>query len=150
MKDGGSTIRRITVDERLDDNLIRILISELREEVEVGEMVDDNVWKEETSLLVSKTKGEDKKTKVSRGVVDWSTVKKDWEIPERITPKWEDLHEGQVYLQGAYSLQKEKDKIMLRRNPKIRHIVRIDLVPNMKEHRDSLYNLLLLRRARLA
>ena len=149
MKDGGSTIRRITVDERLDDNLIRILISEIREEVEVGEMVDDNMWKEETSLLVSKTKVKHIKTKVSRGVVDWSILKKDWEIPERISPKWEDLHEGQVYLQGAYSLQKENGKIMLRRNPKIRHIVRIDLVPKMKEHRDSLYNLLLLRRARL-
>ena len=48
MKDGGSTIRRITVDERLDDNLIRILTSEIREEVKVGEMVDDNIWKEET------------------------------------------------------------------------------------------------------
>ena len=150
MKKNGSKVRRITVDERLDDNLIRILVSELREEVNVGELVDDNIWEEETSLLVSRIRREDIGNKVSRGVVDWSKLKRDWEIPERISPKWDDLYEGQVYLQGAYSLKKENGRIMLYRNPKIRHIVRVDLVPNMKEHRDSLYNLLLLRRAGLA
>jgi hypothetical protein len=150
MKKNESTVRRITVDERLDDNLIRILVSELCEEVNVGELVDDNIWDEETSLLVSRIREEDIRNKVSRGVVDWLKLKRDWEIPERISPKWDDLYEGQVYLQGAYSLKKENDRIMLYRNPKIRHVVRIDLVPNMKEHRDSLYNLLLLRRAGLA
>lgn len=150
MKGNGSKIRRITVDERLDDNLIRILVSELRKKMKVGELVDDTMWEEESSLLVFKTKVEGIKKKISRGVVDWSMLKRDWEVPERISPRWDDLVEGQVYLQGAYSLKKEKGKIMLYRNPKMRRFVRIDLVPNMREHRDSLYNLLLLRRAQLA
>lgn len=148
-KDNGSKIRRITVDERLDENLIRILVCELREEVESGELVDDTIWGEENSLLVSRLREKDIND-VYRDVVNWSLLKRVWEIPERISPKLSDLHEGQVYLQGAYSLKKENGRIMLYRNPKIRRIVRIDLVPNIKEHPNSLYNLLLLRRARLA
>lgn len=150
MKDEGSKIRRITVDERLDENLIRILISELCRDMKVGELVDDNIWEEETSLLVSKIEVESNKDKASQDIVSWSTLKEVWEIPERISPKWDDLSEGQVYLQGAYSIKKENGRIVLYRNPKMRHLVRIDLVPDMKKHRDSLYNLLLLRRTRVA
>jgi hypothetical protein len=149
MKTNRDKIRRITVDERLDANLIRILITDLCDEVESGELVDDTIWKDEKSLLVSDLRSEDIE-KASKSVVDWSTLLRGWGVPERIWPRWVDLAEGQVYLEGAYSLRKIDDSIKLLRAPRRRHMVRVDLVPQVKDHRDRIYNRILLRRARLA
>lgn len=149
MKTNRDKIRRITVDERLDANLIRILITDLCDEVESGELVDDTIWKDEESMLVSDLRSEDIE-KASKSVVDWSTLLRDWGVPERIWPRWGDLAEGQVYLEGAYSLRKIDDSIKLLRAPRRRHMVRVDLVPQVKDHRDRIYNRILLRRARLA
>lgn len=149
MKTNRDKIRRITVDERLDANLIRILITNLCDEVESGELVDDTIWEDEESLLVSDLRSEDIE-KASKSVVDWSTLLRDWGVPERIWPRWGDLAEGQVYLEGAYSLRKIDDSIKLLRAPRRRHMVRVDLVPQVKDHRDRIYNRILLRRARLA
>lgn len=149
MKTNRDIVRRITVDERLDANLIRILISELCDEVESGEIVDDTIWWDEESKLVSDLRSEDIE-RASKSVVDWSTLLREWGIPERIWPRWDDLAEGQVYLEGAYTLRKIEDSIMLQRAPKIRHIVRVDLVPQVKDHRDRMYNRIFMRRARLA
>lgn len=149
MKTNRDKIRRITVDERLDANLIRILITDLCDEVESGELVDDTIWEDEKSMLVSDLRSEDIE-KASKSVVDWSTLLRDWGVPERIWPRWGDLAEGQVYLEGAYSLRKIDDSIKLLRAPRRRHMVRVDLVPQVKDHRDRIYNRILLRRARLA
>jgi hypothetical protein len=142
-------VRRITVDERLDVNLIRILISELRDEVTSGELVDDTIWEDEESLLVSNLRVKDIE-RASKSVVDWSFLLQDWEIPKNIWPRWENLAEGQVYLQGAYTLKKIDDSIKLLKTPGRCHMVRVDLVPQVKDYRDSMYNKIFLRRARLA
>jgi hypothetical protein len=148
MKTNRDKVRRITVDERLDANLIRILISELCDEVESGELVDNAIWEDEESTLVSDLRSEDVEG-ASKSVIDWSTLLRDWGIPERIWPRWGDLAEGQVYLEGAYALRKIDESIMLLRAPGRPHIVRVDLVPQVKDHRDRMYNMIFLRRARL-
>lgn len=148
MKTNRDKIRRITVDERLDANLIRILISELCDDVEIGELVDDTIWEDEESILVSDLRSKDIE-RASKNVVDWSTLLRDWGIPERIWPRWGDLAEGQVYLEGAYTLRKIDESIKLLRAPGRPHIVRVDLVPQVKDYRDRMYNRIFLRRARL-
>ena len=140
-------IRRITIDERLDADLVRILVSELREEVEEGELVDDTIWIDEVSVLVTKYQV---KAPRRRRIVNWSDLLEEWNVPKNLWPKWEELAEGQVYLQGSYILKKDDDSIMLLRDPSRSHMVRVDLVPQVKNHRDRLYNKLLLRRAKLA
>lgn len=156
-------VRRITVDERLDANLIRILISDLCDDVEYGELAprrglwrtftkeleDDTIWEDEESLLIFNLRINDIE-RTSKSVVDWSILLSNWEIPKRIWPRWEDLAEGQVYLEGAYTLRKIDDSIKLLRAPKRRHMVRVDLVPQVKDYRDRIYNRIFLRRARLA
>lgn len=149
MKINRDKVRRITVDERLDVNLIRILLSELRDEVTSGELVDDTIWEDEESLLVSNLRTKDIE-RASKSVVDWSFLLRDWEIPINIWPRWEDLAEGQVYIQGAYTLRKIDDSIKLLRAPGRCYMVRVDLVPQVKDYRDSMYNRIFLRRARLA
>jgi len=141
-------IRRITIDERLDSDLIRILVSELGKEVHEGELVDDTIWIDEVSVLVTKYRVRPHQRR--RRIVNWLDLLEEWNVPKNLWPRWEGLAEGQVYLQGAYILRKDDDSIKLLRDPSRSHMVRVDLVPHMKNHRDRLYNKLLLRRAKLA
>jgi len=78
-------VRRITVDERLSDELIRVLVADLK--ANLKEFSDDpENWGEEVELLV---RPEDYREKMGmpRLARKWS---------------WRKLYEGQVFLSGGF------------------------------------------------
>ena len=87
-----SPVRRITIDEKLADGLFRILVANLKNSVETfGD--DSKYWGEEKELLV---RPEDYRKKLD---MTQANAKK-W--------PWEDLSEGQVFLQGRFREIPEK------------------------------------------
>ena len=90
-----ATVRRITVDERLSDDLIRLEICELIKHDESGEFKDEpDFWKEivqEGEEIVARppTKGRTSNEALYTDVMS---------IPESLVKQflWKDLEEGQV------------------------------------------------------
>ena len=80
---------RITVDEKLADGLIRILITELKNDV-VAFNDDPVYWGEEEELLVMPDNYQE------RMGMTWESARK-WH--------WESLCEGQVFLQGRFRME---------------------------------------------
>jgi len=100
------TVRRITVDERLSEDLIRLEICELRKSDESGEFKDDpEYWQDSVEegdeILARPTNQEDvSKTNLYTDLMD---------IPESQAKQfpWKDLKEGQVFLSGAFEVREE-------------------------------------------
>ena len=92
---GKSPIYRITVDERLSDDLVRVLFAELKT-VSNESFFDDtiNSWKEEKILLVNP-----------------ETWIKKLSVPSSYTEKYpfSSLYEGQVFLCGNITLNRSKN-----------------------------------------
>jgi hypothetical protein len=83
---GSPLVQRITVDEKLDKNLVRILVAALRTGKE--EFTDDpRYWRQEKDLIVSREKFWDITGMAPRHVRRWP---------------WGKLFEGQVFLQGYF------------------------------------------------
>lgn len=85
----GALVQRITVDEKLADDLIRLLISPLAERVERDFGDAENDWEEEYEGLI---RPGDYAQKMS--------------IPksrEKMWP-WTDLEEGQVFISGQFKV----------------------------------------------
>ncbi len=91
-----SPIYRITVDERLSDDLVRVLFAELKT-VKDGSLFDDTVnsWKEEKVLLVHP------ETWIEKLPAPLSDTKK---YP------FSSLYEGQVFLCGNITLNRSKNR----------------------------------------
>ena len=103
-----ATVRRITVDERLSDDLIRLEICELIKHDESGEFKDEpDFWKEivqEGEEIVARppTKGRTSNEALYTDVMS---------IPESLVKQflWKDLEEGQVFLSGAFEVKEEQN-----------------------------------------
>jgi hypothetical protein len=87
----GQKVRRITIDERLAEDLIRILVAELKPGKKV-DWDDPTCWEEEKEFLVGKE--------------DWEKMG----IPEGTTGEcsWDNLYEGQVCPSGEFEKRAKK------------------------------------------
>lgn len=102
-----ATVHRITVDERLSEDLIRLEICELKKTGESGEFKDEpDFWRD----IVKE--GEEI---VARPINQENESKKDlytdlMSIPESQVKHfpWKDLKEGQVFLSGAFEVKEEQ------------------------------------------
>ncbi len=79
-------VRRITIDERLSDNLVRILVADLKPDKETfGD--DPKDWREESELLVRPEDYQEEMGMPSEPEEEWL---------------WNNLYEGQVFLSGGF------------------------------------------------
>lgn len=87
-----SPVRRITIDERLADGLIRILIANLKANIKTfGD--DPDYWWKERDVLVHPKDYQEKMGIPPKFAQDWP---------------WDKLYEGQVFLSGGYREITEK------------------------------------------
>jgi len=106
-EDKDATVRRITIDERLSEDLIRLEICELKKTCESGEFKDEpDFWKdtaqEGEEILarpINPEEGSGKYLYTDLMSIPESQVKK---FP------WKDLKEGQVFLSGAFEIKEEQ------------------------------------------
>lgn len=120
-----AVVRRITVDEKLADDLIRILVAELGPDINLfGDAPGQ--WGDEKEVLVTP-----------------HTYRRRFGGAER-APAWRDLKECQVYLSGAFELRGDPqapDGFV--RSPGRDGFLRIDLLPQVKDAGKKLYARLL-------
>lgn len=106
-EDRNATVRRITIDEQLSEDLIRLEICELINEGESREFKDEpDFWRD----IV-----QDGEEIVARPINPEEGPKKDsytnlMSIPESQVEQfpWKDLKEGQVFLSGAFEVKEEQ------------------------------------------
>ncbi len=100
------TVRRITVDERLSEDLIRLEICELKKFGESGEFKDEpDFWRDiaqEGEEIVARPISPEKKSKKDLYTDLMS-------IPESQVKQfpWKDLKEGHVFLSGEFEVKEE-------------------------------------------
>lgn len=98
-------VRRITIDEKLSDNYIRLLVSNLKMGDNGFFDWDENIWSEEKEIYVN-----------DKDFIDKMKI-----IPSKIKEyKWEALKEGQVFLSGEFKLfnKNRKDKFIINKGRK--------------------------------
>lgn len=115
MADKTATVRRITVDERLSEDLIRLEICELIKHEKSGEFKDEpDYWRD-----IAREGGE----VLARPITPGKKSTKECYIELMSIPKsqikkfqWKDLKEGQVFLSGAFEAKEEQsgDKKVIR------------------------------------
>ena len=116
-------VRRITVDERLSDDLFRFVFCSLEEGIKKFTDRDDE-WQEEREKLVH-----------PRNYSRILFVKKS------DGPAWETLKEGQVYLSGEFEVIGDRTKPdHFRVSPGRREFLRIDNLEIIDEGVKSLYS----------
>jgi hypothetical protein len=116
-------VRRITVDEKLSDDLFRFVFCSLKEDIEKFTDRDDE-WQEEREELVHPK--------------DYSQIL-DVKKPE--APAWETLQEGQVYLSGEFKVIGDQTKPeYFKVNPGRRKFLRIDNLDMIDEGVKSIYS----------
>lgn len=135
-----ATVRRITVDERLSEDLIRLEICELIKHGESGEFKDDpDFWKDiaqEGEEIVARPYNPEKESEKNLYTDLMS-------IPESQVKQfpWKDLKEGQVFLSGEFEVIEEQsgDKKVKRYfiRPGEKAFEQID--DDVKENTKSLY-----------
>ena len=102
-----ATVRRITVDERLSEDLIRLEICELIKSGESGEFKDDpDFWKDiaqEGEEIVARPYNPERESEKNLYTDLMS-------IPESQVKQfpWKDLKEGQVFLSGEFEVREEQ------------------------------------------
>jgi hypothetical protein len=106
-EDKDATVRRITIDERLSEDLIRLEICELKKTSKSGEFKDEpDFWKdivqEGEEILARPINPEE-----GSGKCLYTDL---MSIPESQVEKfpWKDLKEGQVFLSGAFEVKEEQ------------------------------------------
>jgi hypothetical protein len=102
------TVRRISVDERLAEDLIRLEICELIKADESGEFKDEpgywrDIVQEGEEILARPADPEKESTK--------GLYTDLMSIPESLVAQfsWKDLTEGQVFLSGEFDVKEEQD-----------------------------------------
>jgi hypothetical protein len=114
-----SPVQRITVDERLADDMIRFEICELREGVEKFAYEID-VWERGIGLIVNE-----------------DAYGFDLGIPY----PWDNLEEGDVFLIGGFEPVDDEDETdRYRVNPSIRGVLKIDHLDEYRDYLRALYS----------
>ena len=117
-------VRRITVDDQLTDDLIRLLICSLSEGVE--EFSDlDTEWENEGEVYVRP-----------------ETYAQELDIPSSKTQPWETFDEGQVFLSGEFEVIGDDEKAPegFKVSPGRKEFLRIDNLKIFKEQVKRLYS----------
>ena len=116
-------IYRITVDEKLSDNLFRFLICQLKDpKTRFIDRVDE--WTEEKIRIVN-PKNYNRTLRVTKSQA----------------PIWENLVEGQVYLSGEFKTAHDPTKpTYFTTNPQKKNFIRIDNLQIIKEGLKTLYS----------
>ena len=113
-------VRRITIDERLSDGLIRILVADLEDNPKTFDD-DPKYWGEEAELLVN-PKDYRERMGMPRTARKWS---------------WRKLYEGQVFLSGGFSAITKKDgEVKFETDAKQRNFMCIDRVSKERVKKD--------------
>jgi len=116
-------VRRITVDEKLSDDLFRFVFCSLKEDIEKFTDRDDE-WQEEREELVHPK--------------DYSQI---LDVKKSEAPAWETLQEGQVYLSGEFKVIGDQTKPeYFKVNPGRRKFLRIDNLDMIDEGVKSIYS----------
>ena len=104
-------VNRITIDEKLSEDLIRVLISPLKKGIKIFKDKMD-YWEEEKEELVRPD------TFVRKMGIPFSKKKKF---------RWEDLREGQAFLSGSFSIADgKKNPGRFEVNPRRKEFLSID------------------------
>ena len=100
-------VHRITIDERLSEDLVRLEICELVKVAEKGEFKDEpDFWK-----VIVKDGGEILARPINSAKISVkNSYAKLMSIPDSKVKKfpWKDLKEGQVFLSGAFVVKKKQ------------------------------------------
>jgi len=116
-------VRRITVDEKLSDDLFRFVFCSLKEDIEKFTDRDDE-WQEEREKLVHPQ--------------DYSRI---LNVKKPEAPAWETLQEGQVYLSGEFKVIGDQAKPeYFKVSPGRRKFLRIDNLDMIDEGVKALYS----------
>jgi len=116
-------VRRITVDEKLSENLFRFVFCSLREGIKQFTDRDDE-WEEEREKLVHPN--------------DYSRT---LGVKKAEAPTWEILQEGQVYLSGEFKvIGDQTNPECFEVSPGRRKFLRIDNLDMINEGVKSLYS----------
>jgi len=116
-------VRRITVDEKLSDDLFRFVFCSLREGIKKFTDRDDE-WQEEREELVHPQ--------------NYSRI---LYVKKSEAPAWETLKEGQVYLSGEFEVIGDQTKPeYFKVSPGRREFLRIDNLEIIDEGLKSLYS----------
>ena len=92
-----SPVRRITIDEKLEDGLYRVLITSLRNDT--TEFNDDlSYWGEEYEYLIQPDNYRKILDMTKRNVKTWP---------------WDSIYEGQVFLQGRFRINRNRSSRMM-------------------------------------
>jgi hypothetical protein len=119
-------VRRITVDERLAGDLIRLVVCHLADGIEVFYDRQED-WGTERDVW---TRPKDYAQKLG--------------APDVQTPPWESLEEGQLYLSGEFEVVGDRARpAYFRVRPGRREFVRIDNLEEYREGVKHLYSVLL-------
>ena len=122
-------VRRITVDEKLSDDLFRFVFCSLKKGVEKFSNQGDKWQKEQEKLVHPK---------------NYSRI---LNVSKSEAPAWATLHEGQVFLSGEFVVigdQTKPDHFEV--SPGSRKFLRIDEMDTIKKDVESLYSDVLRRR----
>ena len=124
-----SLVRRITIDEKLEDGLFRVLITSLRNDT--TEFNDDlSYWGEEYEDLIQPDNYRKILDMTKRNVQTWP---------------WDSIYEGQVFLQGRFRINRNRSsKMMFVVDRRRRNFRRVD--PMLKEQTKKIYLAVLERR----
>jgi len=116
-------VRRITVDEKLSDDLFRFVFCSLREDIKQFTDRDDE-WQEEREKLVHPQ--------------DYSRI---LDVKKSEAPAWETLKEGQVYLSGEFKVIGDQTKPeYFKVSPGRKQFLRIDNLGIIGEGVKALYS----------
>jgi len=102
MKYGEGDVWRITVDERLDKKIVRFLVAEMKKGVNIGVLIDEEIWGEEEEFIITSDDLSWIRHKGEECYNCWSLIKEAWGIHTKLAPEWSVLAEGQVYLSGSF------------------------------------------------
>ena len=136
MKFTKNNVYRMTIDEQLDEDLFRILVSTLDPEISRQPIYSIRNWSPEVEILITNTVL-DRRRKSSPRFQNWQsfgTLKN-----KRLIPHWNSLQEGQVFLYGAFQLMKEGEMVFIDRDLDSASLHRIDLVPQLDDYVKQLY-----------
>ena len=140
MKYGEGDVWRITVDERLDEKIVRFLVAEMKKAVDIGVLIDEEIWGEEETFIITSDDLSWIRHKGEECYNCWSLIKEAWGIHPKLAPEWSALAEGQVYLSGSFEMAKVANSFVIKRNPRKRTFIRVDTRPEIKDDLKWLYN----------
>ncbi len=146
MKYSEGDVWRITVDERLDEKIVRFLVAEMKDGVDMGVVIDEEIWGDEVEFIITSDDLSWLHHKDEECFNCWSLVKETWGIHPKLAPEWGELGEGQVYLSGSFEMNRVANSFVIKRNPRKRTFIRVDTLPEIEDDLKWLYNEVVTRR----